>query len=161
MTKLLVIFDLDGTLANVEHRLHYIRPNPPIDPETGKKVKRRYDLFHRACVDDTLIKPVAFFYRSFISNGDNVIVLSGRDDAVRQETEQWFHDNNLPLPTEMILKTGNQNVADVDQKSFQAVRLEKKYGRPIDMVFEDRLRVVSMWKKRGTFVFDVDQQISK
>lgn len=155
---MLVIFDLDGTLADVTHRMHYIRPNPPIDPVTGKKVKRRFDLFHHACDLDGVIQPVAYFYRKFVADPDTVvIVLSGRDAATLEKTISWFDRNDLPQPTEMLLKVGNQNLPDIEQKRFQADRLEKKYGRKIDMVFEDRDRVVQMWKDRGTFVFNVDQ----
>lgn len=155
---MLVCFDLDGTLADVNHRLHYIRPNPPIDPVTGKKVKRRFDLFHAACVDDGLIEPVAYFYRMFVADPNTtVVVLSGRDNATMYQTVNWFEENLLPQPDELILKQGDQYTPDVEQKRIQAERLEKKYGRPIDMVFEDRDRVVAMWKERGTFVFNVDQ----
>lgn len=155
---MLVLFDLDGTIADVQHRMHYIRPDPPVDPDTGKKVKRRFDLFHHACVDDGVIEPVARFYKQFVADPDVVVVvLSGRDVATLDKTKQWFADNGLPLPDELLLKSGDQHTPDIEQKRIQADRLEKKYGRPIDMVFEDRDRVVKMWKQRGTFVFNVDQ----
>lgn len=154
----LVIFDLDGTLANCGHRMHYIKPNPPVDPVTGKKIPRRYDLFHHACVDDTVIEPVARLYRAFVADpAVTVVVLSGRDAATYEKTVAWFAANDLPLPDELLLKVGNQNLPDVEQKRFQADRLEKRYGKPISMVFEDRDRVVAMWKARGTFVFNVEQ----
>ncbi len=155
---MLVVFDLDGTLADVRHRMHHIRPDPPVDPMTGKKVKRRFDLFHHACVDDGLIGPVAYFYNRFVADPvATVVVLSGRDHATYDKTVDWFKRNGLALPDEIILKQGDQHTPDVEQKRLHADRLEAKYGRPIDMVFEDRDRVVQMWKDRGTFVFNVDQ----
>jgi phosphoglycolate phosphatase-like HAD superfamily hydrolase len=159
---MLVIFDLDGTLADCGHRMHHIMPKPPVDPVTGKKNKRRYDLFHHACVDDTLIEPVAHFYRTFVADPSvTVVVLSGRDAATLDKTVKWFEDNRLPMPDEMILKQGDQMHPDVEQKRFHADRLEKKYGKSVTMVFEDRDRVVEMWKARGTFVFNVDQAKAK
>lgn len=155
---LLVVFDLDGTLADVRHRMHYIRPEPPVDPATGKKVRRRFDFFHAACSEDAVIEPVANLYRSFVSNPSVVtVVLSGRDAVVYNKTVLWFQENKLPLPDELILKTGDQHTPDVEQKRVHADRLEAKYGRPIDMVFEDRDRVVALWKERGTFVLNVEQ----
>lgn len=155
---MLVAFDLDGTLADVRHRMHFIRPDPAVDPVTGKKVKRRFDLFHAACVDDGLIGPVAYFYNRFVAEPTvTVVVLSGRDHAVYDDTVDWFKRKGLALPDELLLKQGDQHTPDVEQKRMQADRLEAKYGRPIDMVFEDRDRVVAMWKARGTFVFNVDQ----
>jgi phosphoglycolate phosphatase-like HAD superfamily hydrolase len=158
---MLVVFDLDGTLADVTHRLHYIRPNPPIDPVTGKKVKRRFDLFHHACVDDGVIEPVAHLYRQFCADPNVVVVaLSGRDASTLEKTKEWFLSKDLPLPDELLLKSGDQNTPDIEQKRTIANRIEKTYGKPITMVFEDRLRVVNMWKERGTFVFDVMQDNS-
>lgn len=155
---MLVIFDLDGTLADVRHRLHYIKPDPAVDPVTGKKVKRRFDLFHSSCIHDGVIEPVAYFYRKFVADPDvTVIALSGRATSAYDKTVDWFRNNNLSLPDEILLKTGDQYMPDVVQKRLQADRLEEKYGRVIDMVFEDRDRVVQMWKDRGTFVFNVDQ----
>jgi phosphoglycolate phosphatase-like HAD superfamily hydrolase len=155
---MLVVFDLDGTLADVRHRMHHIRPDPAVDPVTGKKVKRRFDLFHHACVDDGVIEPVAYFYRKFVADPDvTVVVLSGRDHATYDKTVAWFADNSLPLPDEILLKQGDQHTPDVEQKRLHADRLESKYGKSISMVFEDRDRVVAMWKARGTFVFNVDQ----
>lgn len=154
----LIVFDLDGTLANCEHRMKFIRPNPAVDPVTGKKVKRRFDLFHHACVDDTVIEPVAHFYRAFVADpAVTVVVLSGRDHATYDKTVDWFVRNDLPLPDELLLKQGDQHTPDIEQKRLQADRLESKYSKPISMVFEDRDRVVEMWKARGTFVFNVDQ----
>jgi len=155
---MLVVFDLDGTIADVRHRMHYIRPNPAVDPVTGKKVKRRFDLFHAACVDDGVIEPVAALYRRFVADPDvTVVVLSGRDHATLDATVDWFDRMGLPQPDELLLKQGDQGLPDVEQKRVRANQLENKYGRPIDMVFEDRQRVVAMWKERGTFVFDVLQ----
>lgn len=154
----LVVFDLDGTLADCDHRLHHIRPDPSHDPVTGKRVKRRYDLFHHACVDDTPIGPVCDFYKHFVADPDTtVVVLSGRDFATHDKTVNWFSQHGLPMPDELLLKTGDQNLPDVEQKRVAADRLEAKYGKPIALVFEDRARVVQMWKDRGTFVFNVDQ----
>jgi hypothetical protein len=138
--------------------MHHIKPDPAHDPVTGKRVQRRYDRFHHACVDDGVVEQVAYFYRLFVADPNaTVVVLSGRDAATFDKTAQWFQDNDLPLPDELILKQGDQMVPDTEQKARIADRLEAHYGKPIHMVFDDRDRVVAMWKARGTFVFNVDQ----
>lgn len=38
-----IIVDLDGTLANIDHRLHYIKQNKP-----------DWNAFYGACKDDTV-----------------------------------------------------------------------------------------------------------
>ena len=157
---MLVVFDLDGTIADVRHRMHHIKPNPSHDPVTGKRVPRRYDLFHAACGQDGVIHPVAQIYEDFVRNPDvTVIVLSGRDHSEYDKTVYWFQTRGLLLPDELILKQGDQMVPDTEQKARIADELEAKYGRKISMVFDDRDRVVKMWKERGTFVFNVEQAV--
>jgi hypothetical protein len=154
--KTLVIFDIDGTISDPTHRMKYIFPAP--DQVTGKKGKRRFDLFHNACDQDTLLTPVVNIYRRFVADPDVIVVLlTGRPDHVRDKTEAWFVQHGLEGYDELFLKTGDQHIPDFEQKASVADHVEEKYGQPIDMVFEDRQRVVAMWKRRGTFVFDVIQ----
>jgi hypothetical protein len=156
--KTLTIFDIDGTITNPSHRMKYINPTPSHHPDTGKKVKRRFDLFHNACDLDTPIAPVVNIYRRFIADPNVIVVLlTGRPDSVRDKTEAWFVQHGLTGYDELFLKTGDQHIPDFEQKAMIADQVEAKYGQPIDMVFEDRQRVVAMWKARGTFVFDVLQ----
>lgn len=156
---MLVIFDVDGTLADCRHRMHHIRPNPPIHPVTGKKVQRRFDLFHNDCVHDTPIPAVVNLYQRMVADpGVTVILLTGRPMSVRHFTEKWFEEHGLGGYDELITKpAGGDMIPDIEFKRGVADRVEKQYGRPINMVFEDRQRVVEMWKARGTFVFDVLQ----
>ncbi len=156
---MLVVFDIDGTLADVEHRMHFIMPQPPIDPVTGRKVPRRFDLFHKACVDDTPIWPVVDIYRRLVADPNvRVVLLTGRPMSARYDTEQWFIRNGLEGYDALYTKPAGQDMqADKESKSIAAAQIEREFGEPIAMVFEDRDRVVQMWKARGTFVFNVAQ----
>lgn len=160
---MLTIFDIDGTLCNCEHRMHHIKPEFARDPVTGRKNQRRYDLFHQACVDDTVIEPVATIYRRFVLDPDvRVVLLTGRPMSARYHTEQWFARHNLIGYDALYTKPAGQDMlADVDSKAQAADQIEQEFGMPIAMVFEDRDRVVKMWKQRGTFVFDVAQMLTK
>ena len=46
--KSICIFDIDGTLANCDHRLHYIKNKP-----------KNWEAFYNECMDDLVIWPVA------------------------------------------------------------------------------------------------------
>ena len=158
--KQLVVFDIDGTLANCEHRMHHIKPDPAIDPVTGRKVKRRFDLFHKACVDDTPITPVVDIFLRMVADPNVIVVLlTGRPMSARYDTTQWFTKHGLDGYDELFTKPSGQDMMpDKQQKLMIAEHIEKKYGMPISMVFEDRSRVVEMWKERGTFVLNVEQK---
>tara|TARA_B000000565_G_scaffold250158_1_gene222338 strand:+ start:676 stop:1383 length:708 start_codon:yes stop_codon:yes gene_type:complete len=95
MGKNLIICDLDGTIANIEHRLHYI-----------KGPKKDWPSFNKACVHDTVNKDVREIlwnmYDAGRKNGERptdlqkvsdrfIYFFSGRSEAVRKETEEWLH----------------------------------------------------------------------
>lgn len=156
---MLVVFDIDGTLADVEHRMHYIMPNPPVDPDTGRKVPRRFDMFHKSCVYDTPIQPVVDIYLRMVADPNvKVVLLTGRPMSARYDTEQWFIRHGLTGYNALYTKpAGHDMMADKESKRLAADQIEREFGEPITMVFEDRDRVVQMWKARGTFVFNVAQ----
>ena len=57
MKKDVCIFDIDGTLANCDHRLHHIQDKP-----------KNWDLFYNGCMDDDVILPVAEMLDLFSKN---------------------------------------------------------------------------------------------
>ena len=84
--KPLYIFDLDGTLALIEHRRHFV--------EGGKK---DWPAFFAACVDDVPNEPavIATYRASWKKAGAELWIWSGRSDEVRKETEAWLRKHNL------------------------------------------------------------------
>jgi len=74
----MIIFDLDGTLADITHRLHFIQKEP-----------KDWDGFFAACVAD---KPIAHTIEimNILMNRDRVEIWTGRSDIVREETIRWL-----------------------------------------------------------------------
>lgn len=84
MSKNLIICDLDGTIANIEHRLHYI-----------KGPHKDWVSFTKACVDDEPYKDVIEILFNLYDAGPmvdkrTVYFFSGRSEVVRKETEEWL-----------------------------------------------------------------------
>jgi len=146
-----MIFDIDGTLANCEHRLHHVRKS--------KGEKKNYAAFEREMINDTLIDEVAMFYDLMVADDNiQVILLTGRGEKSRGDTEQWFLDNDLPLMP-LIMKR-HSHEPDVEFKSRMYDHIVEKYGEVIG-IWEDRERVVKMWNERGVFVYDVAQNVKE
>jgi len=105
----MIIFDLDGTLADCEHRRHLVDPsyqtgcnhwpedlNAPLSSMPCVKCKNRfnkwkpdYKSFYEACDQDTPIIPVISVMRR-ISQHEDVQIWSGRCESVREKTVDWF-----------------------------------------------------------------------
>lgn len=130
-----VIFDLDGTLADITHRLHLIKR------EQGHK---DWDQFFALCGADKLIEPVAHVYEAMIQSGHRVEVWSGRSDQCRAETELWFRSRGLSAPALLRMRCQGDYTPDHLLKESWI-----DWDRLPDLVFDDRQRVVDMWRNNG------------
>lgn len=128
-----IISDLDGTLANIEHRRHFITDG-----------RRDWTGFFRACSDDLPIWPVITVVQNLLGSGHRVDIWSGRSDEVRAETKEWLDRFGLgQLPLKM--RQARDHTADQLLKESWLMA----EPTPPDMVFDDRDKVVAMWRRHG------------
>ncbi|HYE76308.1 MAG TPA: HAD family acid phosphatase [Blastocatellia bacterium] len=139
--KKIVIFDLDGTLALVEHRQHLVR---------GKK-KKKWREFFAACTADTVNRPVAEMARVLREAGYQIVIFSGRSDEVRAETEKWLSENNVLYDLLVMRREGDFSPDDQLKREW----LERFNKKDILCVFDDRDKVVRMWRQQGLTCFQV------
>jgi hypothetical protein len=100
-----IIFDLDGTLADCEHRRRFVDVHKHADyeishidgslpqwkhKETQEKWKPDWKAFYEACGEDTLITPTLKILEVLLADGKTVQIWSGRCESVRTETENWL-----------------------------------------------------------------------
>jgi hypothetical protein len=136
------VCDLDGTLCDVSHRRQWIATQP-----------KNWDAWNAGISDDKLNVPV-YDAISALAMAFPIILVSGRGEEYRQVTEQWLERNNVTYH-ELFMRKAEDFRPDDEVKSELADEVEKTYK--ILGVFDDRQRVVRMWRSRGIFVFDVSQ----
>ena len=132
-----IIFDLDGTLANIEHRLHFIRTE-------GQKPD--WDSFHKACVNDEPIVPMIKIFQA-MRRAHGIEIWSGRSKMVSDETISWLRIHDI-VPDRIRMREEGDYTPDhiLKQNWLQ----EKIYLRlKPDLVFDDRSRLVQMWRNNG------------
>lgn len=188
----MIIFDLDGTLADCEHRRHFIDPSKRNDcyyhslstltqkegwyykdvfltslPPKSKKFIPDWKLFFEPCDKDIPIEPtMRTFSKYWIGEKPcHVEIWSGRCESVREKTLNWFLDNwfiglfdHEKKVLNSIIKMrpiGDYTPDEQLKERWLDEELEK--GNKIDFVFDDRPKVVKMWRRRGIFVFDCNQ----
>lgn len=146
-----IISDIDWTVANLDHRLHYI---------TWKK--KDYDAFYDACGWDTPIEPVIDTVRSIrllqnMSRSDSLwtIFVSWRSDRVKDITEFWLKQH-CPIYEKLYMRPHGDNIPDVELKK----RIYDEHLKDLNIfcVFDDRPRVVQMRRDLWLFVFDVNHR---
>lgn len=147
MNSIYYIFDLDGTLADLSHRLHHI---------TGGK--KNWDAFFDSCSKDIPITEVVEVARALsMRNAAMIAVITGRSDRVEEETWDWLIDNGIPFNTLYMRSDGDHR----DDAVVKAELLNRFVADcrvlpgEIAGVFEDRKQVVDMYRKRGLRVYQV------
>lgn len=145
----LVVFDLDGTLANTDHRQHYVR-NPGIPGFVPD-----WDKFFRACVHDTPVPEIVILLRHFVHYGYRVMIASGRSDMVMGDTWDWLDAHVLHgLDREQLDRVGLLMRRAEDHRPDHLVKRGWLDAGLIDqsrvlVVFDDRDAVVQMWREAG------------
>ena len=147
------ISDIDGTVANIDHRLHYIK-GPDKD----------WDCFFDACTEDApipeVIETLRLLSRSGLSllNSPRIIYVTGRSERIRQETIVWLAINKCPDGDLYMRQEGDHRQDDIVKSEILDNLLESGLDqKDILGVFEDRQQVVDMWRKRGLRVFQVSK----
>lgn len=135
-----VVFDLDGTLANIQHRVHHIRGD-----------QRDYRAFFSACPGDIPIWPVINTLKAHIKVGHIVEIWSGRSDEVRAETLQWLYKHGIDADRLKRMRKEGDIQPDVNLKRGW---LGDSVLTP-DIVYDDRDVVVAMWREEGIRCFQV------
>jgi phosphoglycolate phosphatase-like HAD superfamily hydrolase len=133
-TEEIVIFDIDGTLADVSERIHHLKKKP-----------KDWPAFFRGMAQDKAIRSMVRLCNILYSSGIKVILCSGRSEEHRKETVQWLTRQNVNYH-ELWLRRNGDRRSDVTVKRKMLARIDK--GRVL-FVVEDRSRVVEMWRSEG------------
>lgn len=132
-----IVFDMDGTLADLTHRRHFVETKP-----------KDWRSFFAACEDDAPILHAIEVLNTLMRQHD-VEVWSGRPERCRADTEAWMHKHLGWTPCLSMRADGDYRADDIVKEEFLG-----KYGRP-DLIFDDRDRVVAMWRRNGIPCFQV------
>lgn len=127
------IFDLDGTLANIDHRRDLL-PN--------------WDAFFEACDQDALVIPVADILWDLFHQGHRVEIWSGRSAKVEAKTRAWLVGYDIdPNVLARMRPEDDFRPDEVLKASWLAE--ERAAGNEPAMIFDDRQKVVDMWRREG------------
>ena len=141
----LYLFDLDGTIALNGHREHFV--TNPFDGDPTWKPD--WPAFFKACVDDVPNVPIINLMLDLCDAGvrsasAEVWIVSGRSDEVETETRDWLLKFGVPYDNLMMREEGDFTPDDELKKSWFEGGVED-----IAMVFDDRDKVVKMWRDLG------------
>lgn len=134
--KMCYIVDVDNTIADTGHRIHYIT--------NGHK---DWDKWHSTAHNDEPINEIVGILDMANHAGIKIVLCTGRDEKCRQDTIDWLNKHEIPYDALYMRKLNDRR--DDDIIKFEL--LEKIYedGYEPILVLEDRSRVVRMWRSAG------------
>lgn len=134
MAKNIIICDLDGTLCDISHRLHYIESED-----------KDWDAFFKACVDDDCYVDVLRVVENLCGKDNKLVFVSGRSDVVEGETREWL-DDTVAVEYELRMRKAGDHRPDHEVKAEMTADLKPE---DVWLVLDDRDQVVKMWRERG------------
>jgi hypothetical protein len=136
-----VVFDLDGTLANADHRMHWVSSHP-----------KNWKACDAAIPQDIVHSDIAWIL-DFLPLDTRIILCTGRSENVREVTEAWLRDNHIEYNALYMRPSG-----DFRKDSVVKVELLQQiindYGKPY-LWFDDRQQVVDALRAQGIRVLQV------
>lgn len=135
----MIICDIDGTIADCEHRRHYITNKP-----------KDHDAFYAGVRDDKPIRKIIGVLLSLLERDFyTVTFVTGRPERTRKDTEWWLSEylHLYPHDYEMFMRK------DKDYRQDYIVKqdiLDKHIDKSkVSVVLDDRDQVVQMWRRNG------------
>lgn len=147
MKTLTVIFDLDGTLALIDKRRKLA------DKGNGKIDWNVFFSPENIQLDEPNI-PVIKTFQAMKAAGFNMVILSGRDSISSDETIMWLRENGVKFDLLKMRPRQSFTPDDVLKKGWLDELIAK--GEEILCVFDDRDKVVKMWRENGIPCFQVN-----
>ena len=138
----IVVFDIDGTLANIEHRRQWVANKP-----------KNWKAFNAAMERDTVHEDIAEIMDVFAARDCKIILCSGRGEENRAVTEKWLQDNDLPYNA-LYMRPEKDHRKDSIVKVELLDQIRKDFGEPY-LWFDDRTQVVDAIRAQGVRVLQV------
>lgn len=134
--RLAILVDIDGTIAHTSEK------RSPFD-------------YTKVQVDecDVVIKRILLQLKSGIVSHE-IVFVSGREDSCKSDTIQWLESHKIPFDKLIMRKTGDMRNDAIIKEEIYWDDIEPNYN--VVCVFDDRDRVVQMWRNLGLKCLQVE-----
>lgn len=139
-----VIFDLDGTLSNGEHRLNML-------PKVDLHLTESWSEFNLAAKNDSPFIDNISICNAMYDAGFCVIILTGRSDEVWNETVEWLEKHKVSHDM-LIMRRASDNRKDtvIKEEVLRTIGLDN-----IVACWDDSPNVIAHLRGMGLTVYQV------
>jgi hydroxymethylpyrimidine pyrophosphatase-like HAD family hydrolase len=147
--KKLWVFDIDGTLADNEHRMHHL---------DGKK---EWDKFFAKQHLDEPYQPVIDVLHALANDrpGDEVIIVTARDERFREDSLEWLNRHIPWISNDHMYMRPAGDRSDDDKMKVNIIKtwLQRHPNYTVGAIFDDRHRIIDAFRKEGWYTFECNQ----
>ena len=136
------VIDIDGVLADVRHRLHFLESKP-----------KDWDGFFAGIPEDPVL-PEGRAVVDRLAADHEVIYLTGRPSSTRQETQAWLDRHGFPR-ARLVMRSGRDRRPARQTKPALLGELTAE-GRRVAVVVDDDPLVCDALEKAGWPVLRAD-----
>jgi hypothetical protein len=129
------IYDVDGTLANVDPYLHYVRGST-----------RDYDAFHRASIDALPNIDVLEMLNNSVNDGHSILVVTSRKEKYRGLTSMWLAKNKIRSHG-LFMRADDDGRPDYEAKKDMLDKINILWD--VTHAVDDNPNVIRLWEDHG------------
>lgn len=133
-----IIVDIDGTLADCEHRRKFLLQTP-----------KDWKSFHDRCDRDSLNVWCADLLCRY-QRDHTIILVSGRVRESYQKTVDWLDSYDVPYAKLFMREKGDYRDDTILKKEIYEREIKGIYE--VTFVLDDRKRLAEMWRAEGLTV---------
>lgn len=141
-----IIVDIDWTLADLTHRLHYV-----------KEWKKDWDSFFDNMVHDKPYTHLIDIVNILKKTGYTVVLMSWRSDKWCKETVTWLQEHGVKYD-HLLMRSSWDKRDDVDVKKDLAELLIQNTWKLPSIAFDDRHRILELWRWMGIYTINCSQE---
>jgi FMN phosphatase YigB (HAD superfamily) len=129
------IFDVDGTLANVDPYLYHIRGS-----------NRDYNAFHEASIDALPNIEVVQMLNNAVSDQHAILIVTSRKEKYRGLTSMWLAKNNIRSHA-LFMRADDDSRPDYEAKRDMLDKINTLWD--VVHAVDDNPNVIKLWEDHG------------
>ncbi len=132
------VFDLDGTLASNEWRVHFL--------EGGGK---DWDAFFASMGRDAPVRPLVDL-AEWLAHHVDVLIVTGRPADYEPQIRRWLADHGVVYDELFMRASGDRRPDHVAKADIYERDIAPRWD--VRLLFDDREGVIDMWRRKGLYV---------
>lgn len=136
MGKSIIVCDIDGVLADVGHRLHYVLEIWPKD----------WTSFFAKAVEDKPNKELITGLNQMRLEGKTIVLATGRPERYRKQTEYWLEQHNVPYD-KLLMRPQEDFRPGVDLKEWWLESGDYGEVKDIELAIDNDNKIARMYVK--------------